>query len=453
MFLNKFILTFAFSSILLVAGENPDMSKTAHALEVGVATVDITPPLGMPMRGYASRKELSNGIWDPLYAKSIVLDDGNKRVSLVVLDLIGPPPKEVCERIRQKAEKELQISTILFLAIHTHAGPDLKPDLPSKENPWLPTLERNIYEVIKNAASSKSPVTVEIGYGSADISYDRRVVKPDGTVKMLWSNPDREENTPVDQTVGVAGFKGMDGKWIAILVHYACHPVVFEGSNLKYSAEFPGVMRNYVEERLGGTCLYLQGACGDINPYDRPKESNQDTYSKLKQTGIALGKEVVRIAESMKPVKEDTLILSTNQHITELKYRYDLKDENVKEFYIKQRGEKYYEELIRNRPSVIKAETPIVLLGKEIAWVGFPGEFFDDFQIALRNRSPVPHTFFLGYCNDVFSYFPTIQAASEGGYGASYSTYVEVGAGERLVDNAIIRLHTIAGNLKSFPDR
>jgi hypothetical protein len=155
----------------------------------------------------------------------------------------------------------------------------------------------------------------------------------------------------------------------------------------------------------------------------------------------------------MKPVKEDTLILSTYHHITELKYRYDLKDEKVKEFYIKQRGEKYYEELIRDRPSVIKAETPIVLLGEEIAWVGFPGEFFDDFQIALRNRSPIPHTFFLGYCNDVFSYFPTIQAASEGGYGASYSTYVEVGAGERLVDNAIIRLHTITGNLKSFPER
>ena len=299
----------------------------------------------------------------------------------------------------------------------------------------------------------RPPVTIEIGYGSADISYDRRVVNPDGTVKMLWSNPGREENTPVDQTVGVAGFKGMDGKWIAILVHYACHPVVFEGSNLKYSAEFPGVMRKYVEQRLGGACLYLQGACGEINPYDRPKESNQDTYSKLKQTGIALGKEVVRIVESMKPVKEDTLMLSTYHYITELKYRYDLKDEKVKEFYIKQRGEEYYEELIRDRPSVIKTETPIVLLGEEIAWVGFPGEFFDDFQIALRNRSPIAHTFFLGYCNDVFSYFPTIQAASEGGYGASYSTYVEVGAGERLVDNAIIRLHTITGNLSSFPER
>ncbi|MBL7189943.1 MAG: neutral/alkaline non-lysosomal ceramidase N-terminal domain-containing protein [Phycisphaerae bacterium] len=451
--MNKFILTFVTSSILLVAGESGDMSTTARALQIGVATVDITPPLGMPMRGYASRKELSNGIWDPLCAKSIVLDDGNNCTSFVVLDLIGPPPKDVCERIRQKAEDELQVSTVLFLAVHTHAGPDLKPDLPSKENPWLPTLEKNIYDVINIAASSKSPVTVEIGHGSADISYDRRVVNPDGTVKMLWSNPDRRENTPVDQTVGVVGFKGMDGRWIAILVHYACHPVVFEGSNLKYSAEFPGVMRKYVEKHLGGTCLYLQGACGEINPYDRPKESNQDTYSKMRQTGIALGKEVIRIAESMKPVNEDTLMLSTSQCVAELKYRYDLRDEKVKEFYIEQRGKEYYEELIRDRPSVIKAETPIVLLGEEIAWVGFPGEFFDDFQIALRNRSPIPHTFFLGYCNDVFSYFPTIQAASEGGYGAIYSTYVEVGAGERLVDNAVIRLHTMAGNLKPLPER
>ena len=282
MFSNKFILIFASSFILFVAGGNKDMSTTAHALEVGVATVDITPPLGMPMRGYASRKELSNGIWDPLYAKSIVLDDGNKRASLVVFDLISPPPKEVRERIRQKAKKELQISTMLFLAVHTHAGPDLKPDLPSKENPWLPTLEKKTYEVIEHAASSQSPVTVEIGYGSVDISYDRRVVNPDGTVEMLWSNPDKKENTPVDQTVGVVGFKGLDGKWTAILIHHACHPVVFGGSNLKYSAEFPGVMRKYVEERIGGTCLYLQGACGEINPYDRPKESNQDTYSKLK---------------------------------------------------------------------------------------------------------------------------------------------------------------------------
>jgi len=449
----KSSLISALFAILLIVAGNEYFSGTAQALEVGVATVDITPPLGMPMRGYSSRTELSNGVWDPLYAKSIVLDDGKQRVCLVVFDLIGPPPEDVCDRIRQKAESELNISTILFLAIHTHAGPDLKPDLPTKENPWLPTLERKTYEVIKKANSLKYPVTVEIGYGSADISYDRRVVNPDGTVTMLWSNPDKKKNTPVDQTVGLVGFKAANGKWIATLVHYACHPVVFEGSNLKYSAEWPGFTRKYVEEHLGGSCFYLQGACGEINPYDRPRESNEDTYAKVKQTGIALGKEVVKIAGSMKPVDDNDLTLTTCSYITELKYRYDLHDERVKEFYIKQRGKEYYEEKVKTTPPFIEAETPIVLLGKEIAWVGFPGEFFDDFQIALRNRSPIANTFFLGYCNNVFSYFPTIQAASEGGYGAGYSTYVEVGAGERLVDKAIIRLHTIAGNLKPFPGR
>jgi hypothetical protein len=37
----------------------------------------------------------------------------------------------------------------------------------------------------------------------------------DGTVTMLWSNLDKKENTRVDPTVGVAGFKRPDGQWIA----------------------------------------------------------------------------------------------------------------------------------------------------------------------------------------------------------------------------------------------
>lgn len=63
----------------------------------------------------------------------------------------------------------------------------------------------------------------------------------------------------------------------------------------------------------------------------------------------------------------------------------------------------------------------------------------------------MPHTFFLGYCNDNFSYFPTIKAAAEGGYGASNATDAEVGAGERLVDNVIIQLYTQLGHLPPLP--
>ncbi|MCH8316730.1 MAG: hypothetical protein IIA64_12225 [Planctomycetes bacterium] len=59
----------------------------------------------------------------------------------------------------------------------------------------------------------------------------------------------------------------------------------------------------------------------------------------------------------------------------------------------------------------------------------------------LKQRSRFQHTFFVGYCNGALGYFPTIQAATEGGYGAASATRVEVGAGERLVNRALINLY------------
>ena len=52
-----------------------------------------------------------------------------------------------------------------------------------------------------------------------------------------------------------------------------------------------------------------------------------------------------------------------------------------------------------------------------------------------------------------FGYFPTILATSQGGYGASDShTYVAVGAGERMRNQALIRVREILGELRKVPD-
>ena len=54
--------------------------------------------------------------------------------------------------------------------------------------------------------------------------------------------------------------------------------------------------------------------------------------------------------------------------------------------------------------------------------------------------------FFLGYCNDYHQYFPTIQAVSEGGYGTGLPVAAaELGAGERVIDRALIRLYQLRG--------
>lgn len=64
----------------------------------------------------------------------------------------------------------------------------------------------------------------------------------------------------------------------------------------------------------------------------------------------------------------------------------------------------------------------------------------------LKARSYVKHTLFFGYCNGHGMYFPTIEAASEGGYGANPGvSLAELGAGERMMDKALLNIYLLQG--------
>ena len=65
----------------------------------------------------------------------------------------------------------------------------------------------------------------------------------------------------------------------------------------------------------------------------------------------------------------------------------------------------------------------------------------------------MPDAFFLGYANGYYGYFPTLKAATEGGYGAASSTTsMEVGAGERMVNHALVRVYEMLGRLTDTPE-
>ena len=96
----------------------------------------------------------------------------------------------------------------------------------------------------------------------------------------------------------------------------------------------------------------------------------------------------------------------------------------------------------------IPVELNTVLLNEEIAMVSGSGEFFCNHAVRLRERAYVPHTLFFGYANGHNLYFPTIEAASEGGYGGDPQVSpVELGAGESLMNQALINLYAM---LKKF---
>jgi hypothetical protein len=108
-------------------------------------------------------------------------------------------------------------------------------------------------------------------------------------------------------------------------------------------------------------------------------------------------------------------------------------------------GIAFYERAHRDgvRPHLTTA-----LLGERIGFVGVSGEFFCGHALDLRRRARLEHLFFLGYCNDYQQSFPSIEAASEGGYGTEPTVApAELGAGERVMDRALIQLYQMRGRL------
>jgi hypothetical protein len=115
-------------------------------------------------------------------------------------------------------------------------------------------------------------------------------------------------------------------------------------------------------------------------------------------------------------------------------------------------GEMFFEDFAPTIREEWQLPVATVLLNKRIAFMTVPGEAFVEFQINWRDRCPVRDAFFLGYANGYYGYLPTIRAASEGGYGgADASAWVEVGAGERMVDHALIRIYGMLGRLTKTP--
>jgi len=429
-------------------------SAQAAGLKAGVAKVEITPPLGEKMWGYFDRQAGAQGTLDPLFARVLVLEAGEKRWALVVLDLgrtFGPAQ---LERLRETARRSSGISSVLVQATHTHAGPVILDEYPGNAVPaWETVALEKIAKAIDEARQRAVDAKLGTGDGVAYIGYNRIRVNPDGTVTMFWTNPTRVPTAPVDPTVSVLRVDAADGKPLAILVNYACHPVVFGPDNLQYSADFPGVMIKTVEQAFDGgpLCFFLQGAPGDINVYDATTPLAQDAVKKRDWSGERLGQEAARVAKGIQTHADPQASLDFAEDVMTFRLRWDLA--RFRQGILAAYGQQIFDTFAAGITEEIKAPVATVLINKRIALMTMPGEPFVDFQINWRDRCPVREAFFLGYGNGYVGYFPTIRAASLGGYGAASATsWVEVGAGERMVDHAVARVYEMLGRLSDLPE-
>ena len=428
-------------------------------LKAGVVKVDITPPLGLKMYGYGGRKEGATSILDPLYARVLVLEAGDQRVAMVVCDLGRPFAPAWIERLRDNAKSSSGISYVLAAAIHTHAGPEIPDEYPPLAGPdWESTVLEKISRAIAEAHQRAVEARLGTGYGVAYIGHNRLREQPDGRFGWFMVNTTMVPTAPVDPTVSILRIDSASGAPLAVLVNYACHPVVFGPDNLQYSADWPGVMDSTVERAFSDgspgaapLCFFLQGGDGDINPFYAVTPLPQDAVGRRDWTGNRIGEEVARVAKSIVTKPEADASLQFTEDLLEMHLRWN--SDKWRAALLTSWGPEAAANFDRHRNEPLRLPVATLLINKRIAFMTMPGEPFVDFQIDWRNRCPVPDAFFMGYSNGNFGYFPTVRAASQGGYGAaSTSTHVEVGAGERMVNQALVRVYELLGRLTDAPE-
>jgi hypothetical protein len=425
------------------------MRLAAAELRAGVAKADLDPPLGIPMAGYGAAR-FSKGTLDPLEARVLALSDGSRTIAFITLDLCFTFDEKAMDQIR--ADVHSTVDEVIFHASHTHSGPTYS-EAPQAVQHAVPRME----DAIRAATASMVPVAIGNGWGQTYIGFNRRYVETNGAVQMFWRNETKVSTTfPVDPTVGVIRIDRRDGTPLAILVNYACHPVVLGPDSFHYSADYPGEMRRAIEQELGHDAMafFLQGAPGDINPYYDKTPLIEDAIGVMKETGQKLGREAIRVARSIQARVPENARIQTKTVVLPVANRWNREKlvAEVKARYPETSG-------IARRLLVREMRMPVTTLvlnlgspDRDLAFVGFPGEPFVEFQMQLRAKSPLPNSFLLGYTNGYYAYLPTIAAAVRGGYGANTSVNPSaVGTGERMLNTALISIYELIGMLSDKP--
>ncbi len=276
-----------------VAGSLATSAAHAAGLRAGVAKVDITNLQAGPVN-------------DRLYAKALVLKDDATTMTIITIDAvaigeIGSIGNDYLPKVRARIEKELNIkpANVLINASHCHGI-------------VCADVDQRTFQAVKEAARNLVPVQIGAGRGHEDrIMENRRLKLKNGKeldVRHAYSLPPDEEVAevgPVDPDIGILRLDRQDGRTLAVVYNFACHPIqgVPSGGN---TADVTGFASKVIEGNLsdGTIALFLQGCGGDINPVLYKDVDNPRNAEPL---GNMLGLSTLQALRKIKSRQDDRL--------------------------------------------------------------------------------------------------------------------------------------------------
>ncbi len=234
---------------------------------------DITPPANIYHRMWgAAKHDRATGIHRPLRATLTLFTplDGAQRQFIIALDHCVMGRQEMDNLLDAVSEAaDILREELIVVFSHTHAAGLMgleRGNLPGGDliAPYLESVATRVAELVKETQTKLQPATILYATGHCNLAAHRDYWDEDNQLWACGYDPD----TPADDTVLTARAHAEDGTLLATLVNYACHPTTLAWDNTLISPDYPGAMRETIEEVTGVPCLFLQGASGELGPVE-----------------------------------------------------------------------------------------------------------------------------------------------------------------------------------------
>lgn len=446
--------------LALMVGQTESAEKNAKpVLKAGAAKVDISPPLGESVVG-GFRPFPATNIHDKLYAKCLVLDNGESRIAFIICDNLGIT-RDVYDEARERIAKETNFpaQNILMAATHTHSG--TRARMPK----YRPIVVKGIAESLTSALKNLEPA--KIGWGGVNEPselFNRRwyvtdpelLKNPFGKQDTVRMNPPRGSGAlvkpagPVDPEISFLSVQSTGGRPIALLGNYSLHYVggVNKGD---VSADYFGIFSNRIGELLNAgdanpafVGLLTNGTSGDVNNINFRQRGGK-RYERYEKMAEVAEKVAQRVKEAHAKIAFHAWV-PLDSASQDLKLQVRKPDEAMRNHFKKvmaqpedkplhHRYERTYAARVKaldEGPDEIQIPLQVLRIG-DLGIAAIPFEVFTEIGLDIKENAAFADAFTIELANSSHGYLPTPRQHKLGGYETWMGTNrVQLDASERI---------------------
>jgi hypothetical protein len=407
-------------------------------LQAGVARASITSleeKIPTQLGGYGARAgKPAEGIHDTIYGKALVMDYGGQKSALITVDMCSIPVCVTEETLAKAGIDGLSLERVMVSASHSHAGLEGfaldrrnvagNPNIGIFSEPMLNFVTDRLAKALREANAALQPVTAGAG-----------------AVALPGMNRNRRGDPFVDEQMTVLRLDKLDGSPYVILVNYTAHGTIMTEHEMLISGGWSGNMQRTVEALMGEgvTCMYTNGAEGDISPQGARGGSR---WEMAEDYGRRVGIQAWRVAKDISTAKVGKFAVQS-AWVT-LPPRKGAPD------FAKIAGEEYkvtQEQLEALLQVMFPEKAPIYAFRvNDFQMMTFPGEPICQLGLAVKDAL---HKLGIGFpcvaslTTDSVGYILTKEEYQQSGYEVTASFYGD-GLGQFLLDQVTTLGRTVA---------